>query len=151
MISYEEGKKLRQAYVEWIMPLSDWQWYCHFTFKNPVHPEQANRRFLRFTRDINKALFGKRYGENGQGVSWVRGQEWQKRDVIHFHVLHGGGVSVLRRLTYMDRWYEDNGIARIQPYDKDKGAVYYMVKYILKGGEIDLYIPKNGIQTTLLS
>lgn len=144
-------QRLRESWVEWISQLEDWEWYCHFTFREPVHPEQANKRYLRFMRDLNRNLYGRRYGDKGGGVPWVRGLEWQQRDVIHFHGLIGGGVSVLRRLAYMDRWNEENGFARIQPYDKEKGAIYYMVKYILKGGEIDLYVPKNGIQKTLLS
>jgi hypothetical protein len=59
------------------------------------------------------------------------------------------GVSVERRLTYMDKWNKDNGFARILPYDKEKGAIYYMVKYVVKGGEIDPYIPKKNIQKPL--
>ena len=81
----------------------------------------------------------------------MRALEWQRRDVLHFHGLIGGGVSVERRLTYMDKWNEENGFARILPYDKKKGAIYYMVKYVLKGGEIDLYVPTKGIQKTFLS
>jgi hypothetical protein len=51
----------------------------------------------------------------------------------------------------MNMWNEENGFAHILPYDKKKGAIFYMVKYVLKGGEIDLYIPKKGIQKALLS
>lgn len=144
-------QELRQAWVEWISTLDDWQWFAHFTFREPIHPEQANKRFLRFTRDMNRNLFGRRYGEEGKGVTWVRGLEYQKRDVIHFHVLYGGGVGVLRRLTYVDKWWNDNNksISRIQPYNKNKGAVYYMTKYVVKGGEMDIYIPQKGIQKTL--
>lgn len=144
-------QKLRAAYVEWIASLDDWEWYCHYTFREPVHPEQADKRYLRYIRDINRNIYGRRYREHGLGVPWVRGLEWQQRDVIHFHGLIGGGVSVLRRLTYMDKWNEENGFARILPYDKKLGALYYMVKYVLKGGEIDIYIPEKGIQKSFLS
>lgn len=123
-------QKLRTAWVDWIAELEDWEWYCHFTFREPVHPEQANKRYLRFIKDLNRHLFGRKYGDHGQGVPWVRALEWQKRDVIHFHALIGGGVSVERRLTYMDKWNEENGFARILPYDKKKGAIYYMVKVV---------------------
>lgn len=137
-------QKLREAYIEWIKPLDDWERYCHFTFRESVHPEQANKRFLRFIRDINRSIYGRRYNEHGFGISWVRGLEWQKRDVIHFHGLFGGGVSVLRRLTYMDKWNEDNGFARILPYDKKLGALYYMVKYVLKVGNSISTSPKKA-------
>ncbi len=99
---------------------------------------------------MNRNLFGRHYGDRGKGVTWVRGLEYQKRDVIHFHVLYGGGVGVLRRLTYIDKWWDDNAaMARIQPYDKNMGAVYYMTKYVVKGGEMDIYIPQKGIHRTL--
>jgi hypothetical protein len=127
-----------------------WEWYVHFTFAEPVHPEQADKRFRRFTRDINRALYGRRYGDEGAGVPWVRGIEYQKRDVIHFHGLYGGGVSALRRLTYMDLWSKSNGFARIYPYDGKEGALFYMTKYVFKGGDMDIYIPRNGIQAGLL-
>jgi hypothetical protein len=82
-------QRLADNWVEFITNLEDWEWFCHFTFKEPVHPEQANKRYLRFIRDLNRHLFGRKYGDYGQGVSWVRALEWQKRDVVHFHCLIG--------------------------------------------------------------
>lgn len=51
-------------------------------------------------RDLNRNLYGRRYGDKGGGAPWVRGLEWQQRDVIHFHGLIGGGVSVLVAACY---------------------------------------------------
>lgn len=36
------GERLRAAYVEWIADLETREWYCHSTFRDAVHPEQAN-------------------------------------------------------------------------------------------------------------
>ncbi len=33
-----------------------------------------------------------------------------------------------------------NGYARISKYDHSRGAINYCSKYVLKGGEIDLYV-----------
>jgi len=118
------------------------EWYLTLTFREVTHPEQADRRYLRFARNINEALFGKRFREKGQGVYHVRALEWQRRDVIHFHSLMGGGVWKLRRLSFMDLWDEENGFARIEAYDPMRGARGYLSKYVLKRGEIDIYLPE---------
>jgi len=75
--------------------------------------------------------------------------EYQKRDVIHFHCLIGDPhLHKLKRLDFMEAWrtgcYRSkelvNGYARIDKYNAARGAVNYCSKYVLKGGEIDIYI-----------
>jgi hypothetical protein len=48
------------------------------------------------------------------------------------------GVQDLRRLTWMDRWHELAGYARIEPMDAADAVVQYVSKYVVKGGEIDM-------------
>jgi len=132
---------LTRAWVSFLSQFEPFELYSTFTFREEVHPEQADRRFNRYIRYINEELFGRRYREKGKGIYYVRALEVQKRGVLHFHALMGGGVRRLRRLTLMDRWYEHNGIARIQPYDASKGAKGYLSKYVYKGGEVELFIP----------
>jgi hypothetical protein len=36
-----------------------------------------------------------------------------------------------------------NGFCRIEPYDRSRGARFYLAKYLVKGGEIDLFIPEG--------
>jgi len=132
---------LSDSWTEFIGRFEPFELYSTFTFREEVHPEQADRCFNRFVRHINEELFGRRYREKGKGVYYVRALEMQRRGVLHFHALFGGGVKKLRRLSLMDRWFEDNGIARIEPYDITKGAKGYLSKYVFKGGEIDLHIP----------
>jgi hypothetical protein len=38
----------------------------------------------------------------------------------------------------MDRWYAIGGFARIEAYDPTKGALFYLSKYVLKGGQVDV-------------
>lgn len=131
---------LCEAWVYFIRKLEPLDWFATFTFREPVHPEQANRRYYRFIRTLNEMRFGKHYREKGQGVYHVNAMEWQKREVLHFHSLIGGGVAELDRFLWMELWNKDNGFARIFPYDS-KGAAGYVSKYVVKGGEIDINLP----------
>jgi hypothetical protein len=146
----DKPQALSETTVRWISDigskLDGWQWMGHFTFAEPLHPEQANKRFSRFVRAINRDIYGRRYGDHGQGIYWVRGQEDQRREAIHYHALLGGGVKALRRLTWMDKWYEmSDGICRIWPCDGRDQAIQYITKYQLKGGEVDIFVPQSRI------
>lgn len=141
---------ITQAWVDLIDQLETkygvFEWFGSFTFAEPLHPEQANKRFLRLTRVLSKAVSGNRYYKHGTGISWVRGTESQKRDAIHYHAFFGNGVRKLRRLDFMDIWQSPEiggGYCRIWPYDGRINAKSYIVKYQLKGGEIDVYIPPS--------
>lgn len=136
-ISHQTTPELRESWVSLIKRYEPFAWYGHLTFKDHVHPEQADKRFRRWLNKINETLFGLRYRKHGEGVYGFKAIEHQRRGVIHFHFLMGGGVERLRRLTYMDLWAAENGWARIYPYDSNQGAARYVSKYVLKGGEID--------------
>jgi hypothetical protein len=157
---------LVEATSWFIQSLCPWDWYFTLTFHDAVHPEQADKRFYRWVRGINIERYGKRFREKHLSVPWVRATEYQKRGVLHYHGLMGGGVSRLRRLTWMDYWEKGfplrseqkssyrgptqlfsggNGFARILPYNPRKGARYYLSKYLLKGGEIDFSVPTDAV------
>lgn len=132
---------LHEAWVSFLTRFEPYEWYGTFTFREPTHPEQADKCFKRFIRRVNEDTWGRRYREKGKGVYYAKAIEWQKRDVLHFHALIGGGVSRLKRRTYKDYWYIENGFARIEAYNPKRGAKGYLSKYITKNGEIDIYIP----------
>ncbi|RLD91990.1 MAG: hypothetical protein DRI93_07270 [Aquificota bacterium] len=143
-----EKKELIQAYGKFLLDLDKYlsfDWYATLTFRDWVHPEVANKAYMRWIHRLNRHIFGVRYTRRGQGVYWVRALEKQKRQVIHFHALIGGiperwdpEKKDLRRLHWMDDWYEhEGGFARIYPYDRRLGATFYLGKYIGKGGELD--------------
>ena len=121
-----------------------WEWFGHFTFAEPLHPEQANKRWLRFVRQINRKLHGNRHYKHDKGITWVRGQENQKREAIHYHGFFGNGVRKLRRMDFVDIWHDVcDGICRIYAYDGRMNAKDYITKYVVKEGEIDVFIPKS--------
>ena len=137
--------RLRDAWTDFLAEIDQmvpYEWFGHLTHSDETHPEQSNRQFLRWLREINTDRFGHRYRTRGEGVLVVRASEWQQRGVLHYHFLAGGGVARLRRLSYMDLWASKRcgmGWARIYPYDRTRGAVRYTTKYAVKGGEIDIF------------
>jgi len=140
---------LHQAWINFIKTYEPFQWYVTLTFKEPRHPEACNKAFYRWIRHINQCLYGRRYREKQKGVTWIKAIEYQKREVIHFHCLVGSPeLYKLKRLEFMKVWEADcrntqelvNGYARITKYDHSRGAINYCSKYVLKGGELDLFI-----------
>jgi len=140
---------LKDAWINFIKRYEPFTWYVTLTFKEPKHPESADKAFFRWIRHINECLYGRRYREKKKGVTYIKCMEYQKRDVIHFHCLIGDPhLYKLKRLDFMKAWECGcnsskelvNGFARIFKYDATRGAVNYCSKYVLKGGEIDVYI-----------
>jgi len=147
---------LKDAWVEFIKRYEPFTWYVTLTFKEPKHPESADKAFFRWIRHINECLYGRRYREKKKGVTWIKCMEYQEirritenKDILHFHcLLADPNLYKLKRLDFMKAWESDcyrskelvNGFARIFKYDATRGAVNYCGKYVLKGGEIDVYI-----------
>lgn len=131
---------LAQSWVEFLSPYP-WDWFGSFTFRNSPHPENADKCWSLWCNELNRHLFGKRWAEKGTGCYWVRATEYQHRGAIHFHALISGRGANLndqaRRLSWMDRWNEIAGFAKIE--QPNTGAVVnYVSKYVAKGGEIEV-------------
>lgn len=127
----------------WVDLLNRWRfnWFCTLTFRDHTHPEAALKRFSVWISKINEELYGKRYYKRGQSIYWVNAIEFQKRGVIHFHALLGAPENLnhkVRRLKFMDIWYDLAGIARIEEIEDDEAVYKYVSKYVAKGGEIDV-------------
>ncbi len=75
--------ELKEAWAEFIKRFEPYEWYVTLTFKEPKHPEAADKAFIRWIRYINECLYGRRYRERKKGVTYVKCMEYQKRDVIH--------------------------------------------------------------------
>lgn len=117
----------------------NWSWFTTNTFRNEIHPEAASKTWDLWVHQLNRKIFGSRYWKRpSDGVIWARGQEYQRRGVIHFHALIGRVPQAVRRLDWMDTWDELAGFARIEAYDPARGARYYLGKYVLKGGQVDV-------------
>jgi len=139
-----EGLDLSGAWAWWIATLADWRLYCHLTFKEEIHPEEAGKIFNRWVRELNKLCFGKRYRERREGIDWVRGLEYQRREVIHFHALLSSPERRTPRYNIIrDLWLSSGksaGFMWLEGVRNIGEAARYLGKYVAKGGEIDLCI-----------
>jgi hypothetical protein len=119
---------MQADFGQWLQRDWIWDWFGHFTFRGEVGSVKANSTWNYYMKQLRKGT--------GRSVQWIRCTEFQQREVIHYHALLLN-VGDARRLSYMDLWADIAGWARIYPYEKDKGASYYLSKYVVKElGEI---------------
>lgn len=67
---------------------------------------------------------------------------------MHLHALMGDSNDLnqmARRLTWMDRWQEMAGFARIEAVRSDDAALRYVTKYVIKDGEIEFSRNLGGV------
>jgi len=132
---------LRAAWANYLASYP-WQWFVTLTFKDEIHPESARKKFGRWIDYVNRQAYGSRYRKRTKGVFWALASEPQKRGVLHYHVLVGDVEDLNNRVSRGDarnRWYDIEGIGRVDPITHRMGAVTnYVSKYIAKGGDIEL-------------
>lgn len=116
-----------------------WWGYATLTFRDPG--EEQRQRSPTWTkpgwgyahkglREFNKGLMGVQFGDSQP--YWIACMEYQKhRGVPHRHLLMGG-LGDECRMDWADWWYERYGITRIEPYNAELGARYYLGKYLTK-------------------
>lgn len=128
-------KILAKENAEWIFSLRPWSTFLTLTFKNETAPDVANALFRRLVATLNEEVFGRHYTRfvGHSYFSYVVGIEYQKRDVIHFHVLIDRPVNYQRIHTLWNAWAGFGWTEIIKDLDK---VVNYVSKYIVKGGEI---------------
>jgi hypothetical protein len=108
-----------------------WDWYGTFTFAEWLHPERAAQIYEAWARDLAE--------DAGKIQTHARALEYQKRGVVHFHSLIWNVAAGQRRFRWMQTWETmGGGISRIFEYDRARGAAYYLPKYIVKNGEVDI-------------
>lgn len=139
---------LRNEHEEWILNVADWKTFLTLTFREEKTPDVANSLFKWFIRQNNQHAFGKHYTQKvGHSYfSYVVGLEYQRRDVIHFHVLVDKPID----FAFIHKFWGDRcGFAWIEGNLSSKAkAVNYICKYCVKGGELNVfkvkmdYVPK---------
>lgn len=116
-------RQLAKAWGQFLSQFS-WDWFVTLTFRDCVLSFRAHRLFGYFVRDLEKAA--------GIPIFWFRADEIGSHGGrFHIHALIGN-VAHLRRMTWMDRWNDWAGYARILPFNEKKGAAYYTAKYVTK-------------------
>jgi len=142
-------KDLRKTWSEWLS-MRQWRVFLTLTFRDETYPETAMRLLYRLIRKLNEEVVCLRY-INYVGhsyFSYVASIEYQKRDVIHFHVLIDRPVNFEAIHTYWNKWA---GFAKVELVKQNENAVYYVTKYIAKCGEMGLpYFAKKIYTPTFL-
>lgn len=119
--------------IQWLMTRRDVEsWFITLTFKNYVPEDRAFQmvtRWLRSVGDAYKRTMQQKEVSGSKGLTWAIAQEWQKRDVIHFHIiLSGVRLGLLSRMRQENRWQGmGGGFARV--YDASAKAAPYLAKY----------------------
>jgi hypothetical protein len=138
-------KPIQTAWEVFLAPY-DWQWFATFTFKDAIHPEAAAKRFRHWVLKLDESNGYRPRSKltHKRRCAWVRGLEYQKRQVVHFHVLLGNLPWALacsaQAALWADYWLQmgNTGFARIEVCGTSAAAVRYVTKYASKGGEIDV-------------
>ncbi len=123
----------KNEFGDWLST-PQWDWFTTHTFKaDYVSPKQADRSWYSWFNGLRvsakaKGLTPSLYGE--QAPFYFRVAEYQNRGTLHYHALIGG-IGDIRRLLFKDMW-ELNGFARIEQYDRTRGAASYVAKYLNK-------------------
>lgn len=146
--------ELASAYAE-MLARQSWHWFVTLTFKpkhegprGGVHPEKADKAFRLLASCINRECFGKNWHRRPHGgVVWARGQEFHRSGAIHFHAVMAAPEvdlnSLTRRMDWVDWWWREFGIARIEPPQSQQDVCDYVSKYVVKDGEVD-FSPNFG-------
>lgn len=107
-------------------------WFITLTFKNYISEARALALLNGWLSSMAQAYRDKINAFRSQGFRWIAAQEWQKRNVIHFHlILSGVRLDELSRKRWEHRWSGiAGGYARIYPA-REKAAPY-LAKYTSK-------------------
>lgn len=133
---------VQKCYAEWLAEFN-WQWFVTLTFRDPPHPEAAEKKFGYWVHQINQSIYGRRYKKHHyDGINWVLATEYHRSGDIHFHALLGDIEDLNVRCSRKDArnlWYRLAGIGRVDAIDDRLFAVTnYVSKYLTKGGELTI-------------
>jgi len=123
----------------------DWQWFGTFTFREEVHPEKADKLFRLWCALLDESLLGRNWWRPQKKklrLQWIRGLEWQKRGVLHYHAMFRNLPAYCTgfetRLMWAAEWDKLAGFAKIEAPESQQDCVAYVAKYCSKGGEVDV-------------
>lgn len=146
-------KETEARFIEWSMSVAQVDsWFITLTFKSYI-PELRAHRLLKGWLGALWDAYRRTTGLDG--LRWIVAQEWQKRLVIHFHLLLSGvRLNELSRMRWEHRWMGMGekvaarvelfpcGFARIYP--ARKRAAPYLAKYAGKTGDQNGLLIRGG-------
>jgi hypothetical protein len=126
MQNYTTGYlKVNALRLSWVTFLNqfNWDWFSTLTFGDPPKTYTAQNKVSRWLDTLQR--------QEKRKVGYYKAMEMTRVGVPHFHLLMGN-LDGVRRDKYWELWFSQNGRARIVPYDQDKGAAFYISKYVCK-------------------
>ena len=138
-IDYNTKKQISKLYVDWLIEVADWRSFITLTYRDEVNPTVACKHLQRLVRDLNETIYGTRYLRKvGHSYfSYAVGLEFQKRGVLHFHMIVDQYVPFEEVHRY---WNKYHGFVWIEPILDKAKTVNYVTKYVFKGGEVIPFI-----------
>lgn len=138
------GRKILQAAeCEWLANEKRWTSFWTLTCRDPRPVDVVEHYFRRLIQILNIGAYGKYYPKKvGHSYfSYVRAVEYQKRDVVHFHVLVDEPVDY----SYIHRWWRkalgfvwiDWTLDSRSTIDYVTKEIYQVSRYVRKKGEVD--------------
>lgn len=132
--------ELRSSFGDWLAELASWNWFATFTFRNPSNPKfpgwsqvgwkSAHNALKKWSAALDFHLTCD-IGHEVQ-AKWAAVMEIQPgRGCPHWHLLIAD-TGEQRRMSWVDWWFREFGIARVLPYKQELGARYYLGKYLTK-------------------
>lgn len=135
MLKSVKRQLLRASMGEWLS-MYDWCSFGTLTFRPEYGTKDgftAIARFERFVKDVNK-----RFRCNIKYAVFV--EKFDLSDEVHLHFLWlglpGDYLKGFENDAYKDvfkMWFDQWGRCKIIKYIRDRGAEYYLTKYITKG------------------
>ena len=120
-----------------------WDWFVTITFRDEPTDYGAWRRTYAWLRSLEKSA--RRHVGAYIVIEYHRWRAGRNYMVPHSHLLVTG-VAGLKRTVVWKRTFDRYGRTRILPYDPQKGASYYVAKYVAKEvferGEWDFWRPE---------
>ena len=121
-VSCQYVNYLRQSWVSFLNQFN-WDWFATLTFSHSPRTYTAQNRVNRWLNALER--------QEKRKIGYYKAMEFTRLGVPHFHLLMGN-LQGVRRDKYWELWFRENGRARILPYDLEKGAAFYISKYVIK-------------------
>jgi hypothetical protein len=146
--SFNYRKSEQEDWVKWLSTIN-WKSLLTLTYDDKKHsfevlPEHAEKHWRDLVRVLNIGVFGPQYAKkcHHSYFGYLKAMEWQKRGVIHMHVLIDNYVNYELILRH---WSSQHGFAQISSVGDSFTALEYMTKYVMKGGSeyLNLYQSKK--------
>ena len=102
-------------------------------------PDYFNRTYA--DNYLNREVYGQNYYKTPNvGVLVAKAVEMQKRDVLHSHMLMAGVPEhFYRKDLWRFIWEKKGCVNKVEKYDSELGAGYYLSKYVAKEANVEMY------------